>query len=215
MGATASPILHYKMNDNAASSVVVDAMGDTNGVYNDRVAGAINTDTGDVAGKINGALNFADDYISIPRLITSGTYSIAMWIKPTESADAQYLYDGRLGTGGLAYAHLSSNATVTVDTGTVYVNNVATTGGINWGEWNHVVVTGLTLEIVEALLIGIRYAYNDTTDFQGPIDDIRVYSGTLSVADVANIYYGGAGTEDENPEYIPTVSNALMFGSNF
>ena len=197
-GTVASPILHYKMNDNAATSVIVDAMADTNGVYNDRVAGAINTSTGSVAGKINTAINIDDDYVYVAKVLASATYSVSMWIKSTDTADAKYLYDARL-DGGTGYGFLSAAEAIVVSSGTVYINNVATSTGIVSGVWSHVVVTGLTMETKTALIIAQRYALAEVTEFVGPIDDFRVYSGTLSAADIAAIWNDGHGTEDENP----------------
>jgi len=59
-------IAHYKLNDNAASATVVDSAGSHNGTYKDS-GGNINTSTGAMSGKINGALDFdgTDEYVEI------------------------------------------------------------------------------------------------------------------------------------------------------
>lgn len=81
-------IAHWKMNDNAATATVVDSMGNHNGTYKDG-DGDINTDTGAVTGKINGALDFdGDEYIEIADhndfTFGDGTndspFSISAWI---------------------------------------------------------------------------------------------------------------------------------------
>lgn len=80
-----SLIAHYKMNDDAATAVVVDATSDHNGTYKD-AGGDLNTDTGASTGKINGALDFdgTDECIEIadhddftPALTP---FSISAWV---------------------------------------------------------------------------------------------------------------------------------------
>ena len=77
---------HYKMNDNAATSVVVDSISGNNGTYSDS-GGAINTATGSVAGKINTALDLdgGDEFISVPDLAAINPlmteFAAACWVK--------------------------------------------------------------------------------------------------------------------------------------
>ena len=61
------PIAHYKLNDNAATSTVVDAQVGHDGAARTD-AGEINTDTINATGKINGALRFngSSQYVRIP-----------------------------------------------------------------------------------------------------------------------------------------------------
>ena len=61
------PIVHYKLNDNAATSTVVDAQVGHDGAARTD-AGEINTDTINATGKINGALHFngSTQYVTIP-----------------------------------------------------------------------------------------------------------------------------------------------------
>ena len=81
---SASQELDAAMNDNAADTVVIDAMGSYNGT-----SIAYNTEDMAVAGKINGALNFDVEYdpsyITTPLVYAgSGARTIAFWAKPQE-----------------------------------------------------------------------------------------------------------------------------------
>jgi len=78
------PYAHYKMNDNASNTIVVDDRGSNNGTA------ASNTDTMDVTGRINGALDIGGaDYINIDGLaaVKSDTVgSISIWTyRPAQS----------------------------------------------------------------------------------------------------------------------------------
>lgn len=72
-------IAHYKMNDNAADKIVIDSKGGNNG------ASANNTDTMDVAGKINNALEFngTDDLIDLGNnevLQNFSEITLSLWV---------------------------------------------------------------------------------------------------------------------------------------
>ena len=74
---------YWKMNDNAASTTVLDASGNGhNGTFND-ASGNPNTSTHSVAGKLNTALTMddADDYINMGDVCDQGTnnFSVAFW----------------------------------------------------------------------------------------------------------------------------------------
>ena len=79
-----SCIAHWKLNDNAATATVVDAMGDHNGTYKDG-SGDIFTNTSDVTGKVGGALDFdGDEYIEIADHVDFSPvltpFSISTWV---------------------------------------------------------------------------------------------------------------------------------------
>jgi len=77
-------VLHYKMNDNSATSTVVDSIGAYNGTYKD-AEGEINTDDGTAMGKINECLDFdGDEYIDVGNTLQAvfrDDFSIALWFK--------------------------------------------------------------------------------------------------------------------------------------
>ena len=80
-------IAHYKMNDDAATAVVVDETGNHDGEY--QINGvAQNTDTSDEIGKINRALDFVGgvggEHIEIPDHVDFSPiltpFSISIWV---------------------------------------------------------------------------------------------------------------------------------------
>lgn len=90
-------VVQYKLNDNAASSTVIDSSNNTvNGTYKDVATGEINTSTGSVAGKINTALDFdGDEYINTNQTFQSifrSSFSISFWMKPADGRPASIQY---------------------------------------------------------------------------------------------------------------------------
>ena len=77
-GTVNSPISQWKMNDNVATTVVIDSVGSNTGTSTD------NTSTMTVAGKINNALEFngTDEFITISDAVipASGNFSISTWV---------------------------------------------------------------------------------------------------------------------------------------
>jgi hypothetical protein len=82
-----SMVLHYRMNDNAASTTVVDSSG--NG-YNGTAQQ--NTSVLHTTGKVGGALTFADnDYIDLNDTFAStfqSDFTVSCWIKPDDGMPA-------------------------------------------------------------------------------------------------------------------------------
>lgn len=88
---TIDPISHFKLNDNAYSTHVLDSFGSNDGTLN----GGDNTEDKTATGKINEAflLNGSDDFININDVLTNdlsantaGTW--AAWIKPVDATPA-------------------------------------------------------------------------------------------------------------------------------
>lgn len=81
-------VLEYKMDDNAASSAVVDSSGEgNNGTYKDADTG-VNTSTGTTTGKINAALDFdTDEHVDVGATLQAtfrGSFSISVRVKPDD-----------------------------------------------------------------------------------------------------------------------------------
>lgn len=80
---TANCVAHYKMNDDAASTVVIDSQGHSNGTAQQ------NTEDLTTTGKVNDALTFngTSDYINTNsdfKSVFQSDFSISAWIKPTD-----------------------------------------------------------------------------------------------------------------------------------
>lgn len=134
-------VAHWKMNDNAASATVVDAMGTYNGTYIDK-DGDLNTDTGASTGKINGALDFdgsqaeagTDEYIDTGNSFQSvlqGSFSISMWVKPSDGQPASTKCF--IGSDNNIFEDLVLiNLTTTGDIGFYYCSNEDSTGVVTF-----------------------------------------------------------------------------------
>lgn len=216
-------IAHYKLNEDAANTIVVDSSGN-------QAAATASQDTEDmsVAGKINTALDFngTTDYVNIPhnanQLLTSG-FTLSAWIKPDSLGEGN--------TGKIIDKATGSNAqagyTLQMLTGNAIILNVNAGSGKQSaagsvvpgdGNWYHVLVTvtaaafvtfyinnvvsgtpGTTgalsgITTTNDIRIGNRSGATDRS-FDGGIDDVRIYNRVLSAAEISKIYNEGNGTE--------------------
>jgi hypothetical protein len=205
--------LHLKMNDDAASTTVVDSSGNGNdGIF------SVNTDTVSSVGKINQALLFNNsDFINVPydSIFDFTQFHFSKWIYLTD-----YDTDDSVGLlvklnhfifriakssqtlqlilwNGSSYSEINSAVTVPMDTWTkidcsfdgttvkMYINNaeIVSTSGT--------LVVGTSSD----LRIGSQ---DDTRAFGGYIDDVRIYGRVLSEEERTQIYNDGVGIEDTN-----------------
>lgn len=211
-------VAHWKMNDAAATTDVVDATG--NGHTGTASA---NTDTLTVAGKIGTALEFvtaSSRYVSVPDhddldLTAGGT--IAMWVKwdgtfVITDARNPRLFDRVedpqvcLIAGGAIQMRMAGAASGR-DTRT-------STGVLVAGQWTHVAcVFGQAKAIyvngvdrtetrgdsrLPTLTGGSFIGSRNTVGgfFGGVLDDVRIYKRPLSVQEIQAIYNSGSGTEE-------------------
>jgi uncharacterized repeat protein (TIGR02543 family) len=215
-------INHWKMNDNAANTTVVDIMSIRNGTYTPSTA------EGTVTGKINSALRFN----GISRRIALGTsnwlsgknkVSFSFWIYPTlvqtggiisQTSGAGtrsfrlYYY-----SGGLALEIFNSD----------FSNSNRTIGAMNTpleiNSWTHAVVSwdGLSNSftyyingepvdflntnygnIPNQIFNSDRQIYignMETNFFPGNLDDFRIYDRILNQSEVSALYNNNNGTE--------------------
>ncbi len=83
---------HWPMNDNAASTAVVDAVGSNPGVYTDNVT-PVNTSTGSVAGVNSLALDLdTDEWIDVNGMSVN-VKTITFWCNPDSVAGNDYPID--------------------------------------------------------------------------------------------------------------------------
>ena len=201
---------HWKMNDNAASAVVVDDKGNQNGTA------TANTNTMSVAGKVNTALSFPNttDNIDVTGVtIHDGDKTVCAWFKSSDSSWGQFAFD--FATNRILFGWTSE-----ID-GQMGV--WASSGG--WrnfgsppadGAWHHVAWVfsggnvscyvdasqyGSTQTFPAAAPTGTckiasRYATysGDWYDYNGDLDDFRVYERALTQAEIQTL---ATGTEDE------------------
>ena len=213
---TSGLLRHFKMNDDAATTAVVDATGTANGIA------SANTDTFNTTGKVNGALEFdgaAHIIDTSSDMIADSAATITAWIYPTGWGEGTF---GRIvdntddGTAGLAFRITDATDSLRFgsDGGTTNVDSA--TNSIVLNTWTHVAVTRTVAGVANFYVNG---ALNGTADqpsgtpeagtgnvkignrtagdytFAGKIDDLRVYNKVLTTAQISAIYAGGAGTE--------------------
>jgi len=223
-----SPISQYKMNDNAATKVVIDSVGSNAGTAQQ------NTEDITAAGKINGALSFngSSDYIAGFDAGLLDSYSeatICIWFKRTDTIGNECLLHYYKDTGDAILVWISpDHATNKVN---AYIEHNNDKEELNADEaidtdWHHIAVTVGGANTHKIYLDGVEVASNDADTigpsdmdsgatlyigknvygggnsgfWNGKIDDVRIYTSVLTLAEIKAIYYGGYGIEVENPQ---------------
>ena len=218
--AVAAPISHWKMNDNAANTVVIDSVGTNNGV----LTGAGNTSASSVPGKINTALTFdgTNDLVNCGTSadLDPGTndFSVSMWVyAPRYVENGGLLQKG--GGAGIAQFYFRQNDGLGTLRFTTYDGSAPSTsvqsptGYLPISNWTHLVVARIetTVYIYKngtsiSATGAVANISNPTVPFNinsGPsdgysggfIDDVRFYNRGLSSSEINAIYNGGNGTE--------------------
>jgi len=204
-------VAHYKLNDCARNTIVLDSRGYANG------AAQRNTQFLSVDGKVGGALdlNGTTDYVNVPYNsrfnFGSGDFSFCFWLKTTAET-AMILSHFKDGYG---WEIDTTNGKIGISSSLVTMKSAES---CNNGEFRNIIITfkqsapkayHIYLDGVETdtgsldtanidvdvpLLIG-----KDTKDiafFDGSLDNIMIFNKALSAEEVAFLYNDGAGTED-------------------
>jgi hypothetical protein len=225
---------HWKMNDDAATKVIVDSSANNN----DGVS-IQNTEDINVTGKINGALAFngTSDKITIPddaSLHVTTKLSVAVWVKRATTGVLEGVA-GHWGGGNIGWIlNIESSNKIGVNLGDGTNHSASSAGTITDTNWHHVGITwdstsgNVKLYIDNVLdntvstlsspitvptndmVIGNRY--NGAPQlFTGDIDDVRVYNKALSASEVAAIYNSDTGTEGV-PQAITAIDSYAVLG---
>jgi len=177
-----------------------------------------------VTGKIGQALKFTGSNIVNSGTAMAGTWpalTISAWVNPSSAGTWRAIV--QTATTGDRALYLQNNYLQ-------FYNSCNSTGAIQNNKWTHVTVTidgsdvikyyingvasgGCTvpgLRAVEYLHIsGVNTA--DSENFQGKIDDARVYNRALSASEIKQIYNAGVGTQ-VNSTQVNTPSSSLTSG---
>ena len=129
-----------------------------------------------------------DDYLKANSTLGSMTGSISMWFKKNTDAGGQYFIDLRGSGSGTGYIVAFSQSFISVSSGTLYINGVVGNSP-STGIWNHLVVTGITLNIDECINIGRRYS--NTEFFNGEMSQVGLWNSTLTADEVSSLYNHG------------------------
>ena len=179
---------HYKLDDNAASTAVVDDTGTKNGVYKDGI-GAVNTSTGASTGVINGAIDFdTDEWVDVAGLGQT-IKTIVMWCNP----DAINVTGTLIDLNGTDFLN-HTNATITPGgfsggVQVIYVDGEVS-ATVTAGNWHMVAITSTTGYLAN----GVDIARLQGTDyFDGYLDNIMLFTRTLSPDEIKALYNAGNG----------------------
>ena len=209
--------LHYKLNDDAATTVILDDTATLNGVL---YGGKTTADMSE-AGKLGTALRFdgAADYVDIPDTFDPTAYTIACWVKLDDATDRSIIrrasvnppdinYSHALRVVGGVFSHYIFDGAIRAVTGTTSV--VADT-------WYHVAITaknngymrlyvnGVEEGTADAIgtmwtggnrwIFGYSYATQSLGWLDGVLDDLRFYWDALSTGEIYKLWNGGAGID--------------------
>lgn len=215
------PVLHLACEENAADTVVVNAMGAA-------IASTRNTaDFTDATGKLGRGFDFykggTDDRINSGLTIT-GPFSVCAWVKPDSAGEMA----GRIVDSG------SCRAWVTSTTFNLSCGAELGTGVGYWtaGNWAHVCFRRSLLNIGSIFVNGVSVvtpasigagafnnfyignSYNDTRAFDGVMDDIRVWDREITPQEVKEVYNAGNGTVGSEAAQgkISTDSSGNVYG---
>lgn len=214
-------IAHWKMNDSGATTAVIDSIHGYNGVWQH---GNVSTDS--VVGKVSQALSFdgTNDYMVVANdpAFNASSFSFCAWLKHNNTS----VEWDRIISKKNEYTD-SSGYEITLDssnTDVLYVSgssdSFATAElGVNWlaSLWTHIVViyrsntvqvycNGVSKTVTGNIAPIIRNNFSfclgkitseEATLWDGLMDDVRLYRGTLTQDQVDSIYNSGNGTEDE------------------
>jgi len=173
MALTTDLISYYKLDDNLATTAVLDAHGSNDGVC------TVNTNTIDVDGIIETSLNFNGTSTKVniadggDLSFTPGTdsYSISGWFYRDEAGVRHVAYSDGIQAESSYYMRFNSANTITIwaQDGGVVLFAITTTATVPATTWTHVVLTVSTTN-VKLYLNGV-YVGTDTVDAGTPTSD--------------------------------------------
>ena len=217
-GSTISGLVaHWLCNDNEATTVVLDNTGTHNATM------SANTNTANIAGKINDAFDFQDlkyfyvlDHADFSQLNTA---TISFWLNPDDVVGSQRLI-AKDGAAGQREWIIGLNA----DKIQIIIGNNAGNWDLNWtstvsvtaSTWQHICVkwgsgnvyvyknydastdsTVHTTDIKDGTTrVTIAADQSGGTKLNGLMDDIRIYNEENNDSARSAIYNSGSGTED-------------------
>ena len=216
-------VSQWKMNDNAASTVVIDSKSTNTGTS------ARNTSTLTVSGRINTALKFeraSSDFIGVgpgSQLNISGDITISAWVYllATDAGDINTVV-AKCVTGSpydqyFIYEQGGNIRMRVRNTSASVFEGIKTSAGTN--QWQFVcgVISGTTVTAyvngssaggTSATVTGTRATVTASTRIgklhdgapylmRGNMDDVRIYNRALTQAEITALYNSGNGTELE------------------
>ncbi|MEW6534784.1 MAG: S8 family serine peptidase [Candidatus Auribacterota bacterium] len=222
---TASPVLHYSLNDNDNDSVVTESISSINATLKNQ-QGSINTENYSATGKLNTTFTFSgQEYINCGNTGNfTSDLSLAAWVYKDSTAtnhmnivakDWNNSYRIRVNSDGKVWVYLNNTqpsytSTSSLIASDTWVHLVVTISFATGDQNIRIYVDGDLEETIAHtktsinstsgnLIIGAFGAGSTSESWKGCLDDIRLYDIVLSQTDVDSLYYGGIGTEERNP----------------
>ena len=225
-GLGCNETLHYLMNDNAATSTVLDSIGSDNGTAHKNTS-VLYVGSGNPS-NLSGSLLFnqsSGDGVDVPynSILNTSVGSVSMWVKTngtailfskaTTGSSSGYFTLGIFGGSG-------GNLGIYSDHGSIFSKGSI---GVANGAWHHLVFTAdgtsnkIYVDGVQdsfspsvnswfASSTGNNFSvgYSNTTNstvnsisFNGDVADVRVYNYALTQSSVSAIYNSGNGTPSD------------------
>jgi hypothetical protein len=192
-----------------------------------------NTPTWTTSGKYSSALNFAGTtYVTTPITgFSASTGTVLMWIKPNKDLRTvtQSFFDTKPSVAGALRIYSNSDNTLRYETGGTLTPLAWTipsdwTGqwhqiGLNWsGSATALIVDGAVVAsgsnsqapLITTFEIG---RYNSGSNFNGTIDEVRVYSASLSPGELKQRYYSNLNKYDTDKWAFTTNQSNLTAGT--
>lgn len=215
-------IADYTLEENSAST----AVDNTEGTASLDCTATTNTNNLSIIGKLNNAFNFVGtnserlDCGASSLLKPSGNFSVEFWMRTSTTGTTRRILGNR-GTGtniGFEFVQMNTNIVrLFVDNGGTVIDVVGTTT-ITDGNWHHIILNksgdtvslyidgsseGTPNDITGDVGTGAGNFYIGWTDagttyYDGDIDNVRLFSRTLTSAEIAFLYNSGTGTEAED-----------------
>ena len=208
-----SLVAWYKLNDNAASTAIVDSSGNGKTGTAPR-----NTNLDAVAGVINlgHQLPTATTYNTTP-VVPTAAGSIVVWAKWTTVTANRGIVYAQDGTGR-CYLMLDASTQISGGIGSQGYTTIYTSTVPVAGTWYHVAITWSAADGVRLYVNGVQ-GYSGAmagnmpttwpfwfpgmdgfiTGIVGVEDDLRIYSHVLAAYQIAALYNFGKGSEDAEP----------------
>lgn len=200
--------------------------------------GAVNGATWNASGRVNGCLNFngVNNYVQITNPVCND-FSIAFWVKTTQAAGTGQWYNGAGLVDGDYPGTANDFGTALVGGKFAFgIGNPDTTflstTAINDGAWHYCVATrqqttGLIAIYVDGSLQATGSAGKNTQNastrllfgaiasgggyFNGSLDEVRIFSRTLTSNEVAALYYNQVSAPSAAPASLTaTAGNAQV-----
>ncbi len=215
-------VARWQLDDDAASTTVVDDIGTNDGTLVD-ATGDANTDAHSTLGRGNGALVFdgTDDYVVVADDVVfdiNETLSVFVWAKNDSDnlGDAQRLVHKWTMGGNLREweIHVDTGERVKIDISAkagTYTDRweTRTTGTVNINKWNHIGFTfdtGTTLVYINGTVVA------SSTTTSGDVSSNAIWNGAGDVG-IGVIFSDGTPTPDAATYWAGLIDGVVVYDS--